>query len=306
MGHTPPVRTAIGDIAADPHERLLAFVREREAIRLRRESGVGVGYLNENLVWTYDPILVAYRFCNVRREDDRVTRWISQQWRSPCGGDPDLWFAMMVARFVNWPDTLEHLGYPVPWKPAHFLQVMANRKRRRLKCYGGAYMIRADSGRPGRGTAEYQEAEMFTPLWGRRETLRPRPGDTLCSYHMTLGQLFGLGSFMAGQVVADLKYVEPLRSAPDWQTFACSGPGSQRGLNRVLGRPVNAPWTEEDWRLEADRLRGWLAGRFQIDGEPLHGQNVQNCLCEFFKYEKVRLGEGRPRARFTHTAPNVR
>ncbi len=141
---------------------------------------------------------------------------------------------------------------------------------------------------------------MFSSLWERRETLRPRPGDTLNSSHMTLGQLFGLGSFMAGQVVADLRYVEPLRSASDWETFACSGPGSRRGLNRALGRLVQSPWTEEEWRLEAERLRVWFNGEWidRFGLERLHGQDLQNALCEWDKYERVRLGEGRPRARF--------
>jgi hypothetical protein len=27
----------------------------------------------------------------------------------------------------------------------------------------------------------------------------------------------------------------------------------------------------------------------------LHAQDIQNCLCEFDKYERVRLGEGTPK-----------
>ena len=42
------------------------------------------------------------------------------------------------------------------------------------------------------------------------------------------------GGFISGQIVADMKYVAPLRDAPDWWNFAVSGPGSRRGLNRVL------------------------------------------------------------------------
>ena len=59
---------------------------------------------------------------------------------------------------------------------------------------------------------------------------------------------------MSGQVVADMKYVDPLWSAPDWVTFAVNGPGSRRGLNRVLGRPVDAPWTEKQWHTDLGKL----------------------------------------------------
>jgi hypothetical protein len=136
----------------------------------------------------------------------------------------------------------------------------------------------------------------FNPLWNQREVLRPQPGDTLNSYHMTLGQLYGMGSFMAAQVVADLKYVEPLMSASDWWTFAASGPGSRRGLNRVLGLPKDNPWREDEWRLANERLRGWFNDRWEH--EPLHGQDLNNLECEFDKWERVRLGEGRPRAKY--------
>jgi hypothetical protein len=47
--------------------RFVYFVGERETIRLRRESG-------QPRPWTDDPILAAWSFCNVRREDDRVSR----------------------------------------------------------------------------------------------------------------------------------------------------------------------------------------------------------------------------------------
>lgn len=265
------------------------WATEREAMRCKKEAGAP-------RPWTDDDILGAYRFCNVRREDDRVTRWISTHWREPHLEDPDLWFAMCVARFVNWPDTLEELGWPVPWDYTRFLQIMRNRRQAGEKLYGGAYMIRAASGEPGLDKPSYQVRDVFNVLWWARERLRPEEGDTLCAYHTLLGQFHGLGSFMAAQVVADAKYAPPLVTAPDWWTFAASGPGSRRGLNRVLGRPVNSPWQEEDWRLALHEMpvRGLCHG---VLGR-LHAQDLQNCLCEWDKYERTRLGEGRPRARY--------
>ncbi len=282
-------------------EQLMAFIAEREAIRLRRatddRSLWDMSVRGGRVCWTQDPILKAYRFCNVRREDDRVTRWIADNWRQPNKLDNDLWFAMVVARFINWPDTLVEIGYPVPWTPKHFLEIMEWIKAAGRKMYTGAYMVRAD--REHKNKFEYQEKVVFTPMWEARKRLRPREGDTLNSYHMLLGQFHGLGSFMAAQVVADLKYVQPLLSASDWLTFAASGPGSRRGLNRVLSRPVDSSWTEEDWRAELGRLAERMRPLFEAAGiEMVHNQDLQNCLCEFDKYERVRLGEGRPRARF--------
>jgi hypothetical protein len=247
-------------------------------------------------VWTTDPILQTYRFCNVYRENDTVTRWIADHWRGPHSTDPDLWFAMVVARFVNWPDTLDEIGYPVPWNRGNFLGVMDKRKTEGLKRWTGAYLIRAESPRTGGDKARYQADSVFGPMWEKREQLRPKAGDTLNSCHMLLGQWHGLGSFMAAQVVADLKYVEPLQGASDWWTFAASGPGSRRGLNRVLGVPKDNPWREDEWRMENERLREWF--NHEWDHEQLHGQDMQNVLCEWDKHERVRLGEGRPRAKY--------
>ncbi len=81
-------------------------------------------------------------------------------------------------------------------------------------------------------------ANVLDGLWQARKTLRPRPGERLAEYHGRLKMRRGLANFMSAQIIADLKYVEPLRSANDWVTFAAPGPGSMRGLNRVLGRPV--------------------------------------------------------------------
>jgi len=273
--------------------QLLYFVRERETIRLRRAAG-------QPQPWTDDPILRAWSFTNVRREDDRVTRWIAANWREPHADDPDLWFAMVVARFVNWPNTLSEIGYPAPWDPEKFLAVMRSRAERGDQLYGPAYMIRADSKNPGRATAEYQAAEVFKPLWKARGWMSPKRGDTLAKYFGRLKEFHGMGGgFMPAQIVADIKFVKPLLDAPDWTTFAASGPGSRRGLNRVLGRPKDSPWSEESWRSAFARLREVIAPELVEMGlGDLDAQSLQSCLCELDKMERVRLGEGSPRRRF--------
>lgn len=127
-------------------EPLVQFITEREAIRLRRAAG-------SPPPWTNDPILREWSFTNIRREDDRVTRWIATNWRRPYCAEVDVWFAMVVARFINWPATLAELAFPLPWNPEYFLSVMAGRKARGEKVYGDAYMIRADNKHPGTPTA---------------------------------------------------------------------------------------------------------------------------------------------------------
>lgn len=275
---------------SDSKVGLINFIREREEIRLRRAAGCSPP-------WTDDPILQRYSFTNVRREDDRVTRWIAESWRKPHADDPDLFIGMTVARFLNWPPTLAELGYPVPWDRKKFLATLSARKARGDQVFGAAYIVSTAGIKMDK--IEYV-AGVLDGLWaGTRQLLRPRANDVLGDFHHRLESRKGLAGFMAAQVVADMKYVAPLSNARDWTSFAASGPGSRRGLNRVLGRPVNAHWREDDWRIALRQLHTEITPELERLGlKDLHAQDLQNCLCEFDKYERTRLGEGTPKRRY--------
>ena len=73
---TPRVRArakGVGD--------LLYWIEERERMRARKGA-------DAPQPWTVDEILRTGRFCNVRREDDAVTRWIAEHWRTRRAEDP--------------------------------------------------------------------------------------------------------------------------------------------------------------------------------------------------------------------------
>lgn len=268
-------------------KRFLYFISEREAVRTRKEAG-------EEWPWTRDTMLQEYRFCNIRREDDRETRWIASHWRR--AGDPQVWFAMCVARLVNWAPSLEEVGYPVPWNPKRFKRVMSERATRGEQTFTGAYMINQTAqGGKGLAKADYLADVVLAPLWADRGLFAaPGATRTLADFHELLTRYRGMGSFMAGQVVADTKYTPVLSKAHDWHTWAASGPGSRRGLNVLLGRSPDAPWAERDWFKSLTELRGKVNSLTPFD---LHAQDVQNCLCEYFKYTR-----GSSRSRYKRRA----
>lgn len=271
-------------------EQLFQFIRERHRVWEKRSAGL-------QKPWTDDPILRTYKFTNVYRELDRVTVWLTENWREPHFDDPDLWFAMVIARHFNHTIALEELGWPVPFNRDRVLSVMDGRRLRGETSFSAAYMIGTSGCKSSK--TEYLCDRVFWPMWEQRNALRPKMGDTLNSYHIILGQLYGLASFLAAQVVADIKYVSPLREASDWWTFAASGPGSRRGLNRVLDRDVKSVWQEDDWRMSLATLRQELLPMFESENMPTpHAQDVQNCLCEYDKRERVRLGQGRPKQKY--------
>lgn len=274
---------------------LVRFIKERESIRLKKEAG-------KSRPWTRDPILDRYRFCNVHREDDAVSRWMRNTYYPSFEGNPDIWFAAVVARLLNNPESLDDVAIQhqtvLPWKPAAFQRILDERKANGEKTFNPAYIVSTNG--VAMEKVAYLVSRVLGPLWAARSRIRSLLGRNLATAHSTLMDFDGLGSFIAAQVVADLKYMEPLSNALDWHTFAASGPGSRRGLNRVLNRALNWPVTdvlrESDFRYHLELLHGPVNKALAKAGwQPLHAQDLQNCLCEFDKYERARLGEGTPK-----------
>jgi hypothetical protein len=268
----------------------LRWITEREQIRIRREAG-------EPPPWTDDPILRDYRFCNVQREHDRVTRHIARTWRGPYADCPHLWFGMAVARLINWPAALDEIGYPVPFDRERFRDVLAARMERGEQTFGPAYVI--PNGGSKKPKLEFVADDILYRLWRAREHMTPQPGTTLAAYCSRLIDFHGVGTFIAGQIIADLKYVEPMRSARDWMTFAAPGPGSKQGLNRITGRPVGEKWSDAAWQRDFCRFEAAIRPELHRIGlGDLHAQDLQNCLCEVDKYLRMKNGEGKPKRRY--------
>jgi hypothetical protein len=274
-------------------KKLAAFIKERHSIYEKKLAGLPKP-------WTTDEILQSYRFCNVYRELDAVTKWIAINWREPNQDHPDLWFAMAIARYINWPDTLSFIGYPTErgWKH-NIYNAVSILKDEGKQVYSGAYMISTHGEHISKN--EYIVERVLTNLWAQRKQLRIHNFANLEEMHNRLSMFHGVGSFMAAQIIADIKYARPYiyPKMMDWWNFAASGPGSRRGLNRVMGNPVDAPWKEQQWRYELSLVHAYISEYVDEYRMPsMHAQDLQNCLCEFDKYERVRLGEGRPKSRY--------
>lgn len=288
-------------------DTLFHWVREREAIRVRKDRG-------DPFPWTDDAILRDWRFCCVRREDDRVTRWIEENIRRPFEGHPYLWFMLCAARQLNWPPTLEALigdpessRYPGAWPsheaftPKRMGEALEDLASLDQKVFTGAYIVTAPSTKGGKKTtfvAEYTLGNLWRDrdkdaLWSSFVEMEQ---PTLAGAHAALMRYDGWGPFLAYQAVVDMRFCPGLLAdASDRHRWAAAGPGTVRGLNRVYGRHVDHTLTQQQALREMLPIYELIEAETGVEVDL---SDVPNVLCETDKYERVKHGEGTPRARY--------
>lgn len=294
------------------------FMKARHNIYLKRRNG----YPGP---WTDDPILQQGRFCNIFRELDTVTIWIRENIRERFANHPHLWFMLCIARYINWPPTLNMLMvqdgdggnrlYPGAWpddptfSPEALTAALEDIASTGVKVYTGAYMIRAESDPKAPWYSwtkhRYIAEIVLGRLWEDRviwaQELRERTSLEKVWGTFQHRRYIGWGPFMAYEVVTDLRHTRYLRDAPDVTTWANAGPGAIRGLNRLYGRPLNQQPRREDtngeMRLIMDAMNSTPA-LWPASWPRLEMRDVEHSLCEFDKYERVRLGEGKMRSKY--------
>ena len=275
---------------------MITWIIQRDRVRAAKEAG-------EPKPWTDDPLLQDYRWCNVRRMDDRVSRELFERWYDPASDRPTLLAAAVLARLVNWPESLLTITEGQPFRLDHLQQagpVLRARAARGEKVFTGAYLIP-----PGRPAIEGdQPPSKIQHVIGLAEVIAQHSYEVIAgSMRGTWAQIVrwdGMGSFLAGQVVADLVHLDPGHVWDDKATWAPIGPGSARWLNRLRGISKDKPVTQADFERLLPELIEILRPR--IDGvwrdRGLQAMDIQNCLCEFDKYRRLQLGEGKVRARY--------
>ena len=279
------------------------WIDEREAIRRNREAG-------RPPPWTDDPVMATTRFCNVRRMDDRVSIWLYENWYKrvkETGRGKDAILAGLSARMINKPETLLHItggkGVFGRWDYDVFLKRMYQVKLSGKPVFTHAYIINGASGGPKieQVLGAIAKADARMNVHGATVYLKPTLQETAEALH----ELPGVGSFIAGQVVADLRWVLP-RGWPDCMDWAPVGPGSSRGMkyllglmsaDGVLGRGNDMSQREF---LKNLRLLVKLAERHPVVGpifreRKLEAHDIQNTLCELGKFVRVGYGLGRPK-----------
>ncbi len=298
------------------YDAAVYWCKEREATknRLLEMKRVLTGSSFVPTAISEDPIIREWRFCNVRREDDRVTVWIRKNIREAYAGHPLLWLMLCLARQINLPSTLHDLitMYPGAWpgddcfQPEHLRDALEDRARQGLKNYTGVYVISAP---PGGGTGSkpaYTALEVIGKLWKDQTKFemftRGDHGTAMRNFHNMLMGYPGWGPFLAYQAIVDMRFTPILKNAVDVKTWCAAGPGTIRGLNRIYGRPVEYDLTRMKHHAVQQRAKEELIKMWPVlvgeSGVSMDLSDVPNVMCETDKYLRVKNGEGTPRNRY--------
>lgn len=308
------------------HIPFVHFARARHDIYLRREAG-------EPSPWTDDPVLHRFRFTNVYRELDATTIWFAKNVRDPMRHSPDVLLATVLFRWFNRIVTgdaiFNQLGaydnggsVRTAWnqlKVTHNVDHLEGAIR--LFCGNGPYVTGAyiiktpdgmdklngviwcvnqflngvtkTSGGGSIGDAFTLGMELLdTQSWSLEETWE------------MLRQFPYLGDFMAYEIVTDLRHTDLLKNATDIYSWANPGPGAMRGLNRLHGRNLNHRQPKHVFVCEMRDLLEKVTRTMEWPQNPsglsVEMRDIEHTLCEFDKYERARLGEGRPRGTYPH------
>lgn len=285
-----------------------AFVKEREAIRLRKESGMP-------FPWTEDAILSHYKFTNVFRHHDRTSRFFREKFYNhnfyEC--EAEILMNAAIFRYFGTMEFAETVGWGKILNMKSHLQDVKQAAKEKLergeKVFTGAYVITNQ----GISAPKYEVVVDYflTPLLEAIDEII----DTVVNTHKwkevskVMRKLNGFGGsgFMTKEILLDTTYTSfwgPVKNHPrdgsfsfpkDWHDWTPVGPGARRGARRVSGYDDQKQVNESTARLVIMDL---VKDQFQFKPtvDPMSPHDVQFQLCEFDKYERARLGQGRPRS----------
>lgn len=284
------------------------YLTERENVRLRKEAG-------DFFPWTEDKILQTYKFTNVRRHHDRTSNELREMFYKENFNDDRRAILMNCAtyRYFGTYEFAKEIG----WQnyddfDFEFIEDTAeDRLANRERVFTGAYVI------TNQGiSAPKQEVvvnHFLKALWKETPEI-VKLAQTTQSWEkvakrMMLIKGFGGTGFMTKEVLLDTTYTgfwenyseKPNEDAftfpADWDTWTPIGPGALRGAARIYGDESAKPLkNEQAFNCIMDLMK--MQDLFFGHDFRLSPTDIQFGLCEFDKYERVRLGQGKPRSKY--------
>lgn len=299
---------------------LYNFITRRYKIHLRKDV------LKQPQPWTKDPILLEFRFTNVRREHDRESKWLIKNIATnPKVSYEDKLLNCILFRLFNKHETSELISQPIKFSAKYDPEAYRARFETREQedpsfiFFTGAFitggMKRALKWYLPKGTKEdnmpMRVMKFMEYLYqdGITQKIKECP-DQKAVYDLLRGYL-GIGDFLAYQMFVDMTYIPEFPFSEN--EFTSAGPGCKMGLNFLF---------EDKDGMSYEECLFWLRenlGDLFVEtlGKPwdphklfkdlpehdrcLNVMSLENCFCELSKYIRAKTGTGRPRKKYKPT-----
>ena len=260
-----------------------ATARERYKIYLRRCDG-------KSPPFSKDAAFVEWRFCNVFRELDRVTKWIRNNVREPLRNNPKVYLAMVICRLFNKIETLEVIrehGLFDLWDSNKAREVLKDLK----PIVGAAYVVKTPDGMNKLDGVLHMVDTVAAMVDQVPSSIRHR---SLKSAWKMLMNFPCIGKFMAYEIVSDLRHIYLLENASDINTWANAGPGACLGLSYLVNDSstiirYGSKKTEDVALHLMEELLYWskVPEMWPVDWPRWEMREVEHWLCEYAKWYKV-------------------
>lgn len=288
-----------------------SYLIERESIRLRRLVGLPRDQ------WTEDEVMKSFSFTNVKRHHDRTTIELralyEPHWRTLRYPRETLLVNCALYRLFGTVQSARALEWTASWTEASITRVRQLGDAGMLS-YTSAYLSPACGRSDPKHYTTARIVDGVASVASRVVVLRSWEHQT-----SVLCECWGISSFIAKEILLDYYLVltraceENFLLPTDWQTWTPVGPGGRLGAgcvrDGVLERIPESEALEVTRAVYADRADHWpiefVIGDQRFKSVYLDLTDVQFAFCEFSKYTKVRLGQGRPKRRLSPTVDAI-
>lgn len=268
------------------------YVIERQNVLKKRQQGLPP-------MWTDDKIIQNNRFTNIRRENDRVSKWLIENLSTNKDLDlEDKIWRTIIFRMYNTINCAETIGISDPdfWSKVDYNSKKLESVEHDSYVYTNAYrIVQVKSIYKKYYPDRQHRCHILLYFNDLRNKLRGNILESLTenansAYSWILKNVYGAGCFLAYQIFVDLTYIPEYPISENH--FVVSGPGCRTGLN-FLFSDFNGLTCEEllFWiRNNFNRIFGYNYSPEELfSNEPEENRNwnvmsIENTLCEFSKY----------------------
>jgi hypothetical protein len=275
------------------------YVSERYKIHLMKDVE------KKPFPWTKDMILSMYRFTNIRREQDKNSRYLIDLMKTHGNRlTYNMLCNIMVFRLFNKIETYELLGGWIDFEnyDEEKIRTLLASAPEGYHYFTNAYMSSGMKAAFNRYMPEEKMSVMNIPnvvyKFGKDLYERLKKTNSPQEFIEVLKFLNGINNFLAYQIFVDCTYLPEFPWSEN--EFVLSGPGCSRGLNHLF--KYRDGLTDEE-------LLFWLRDNCPITPEwcmehmtdlpeydrVMNVMSLENCMCELSKYMKVKTNSGRPR-----------